>query len=70
MEGLSKEEVTLRSSTGAFLRVFFADAQLEPGLVGSNLTPVDCLTITFHSGTYCYLINLDVENEWPEFIDS
>jgi hypothetical protein len=39
-------------------------------MVGSNLSPVDCLTIIFGSGAYCYLINLDVEDEWPEFIDS
>ena len=70
VEGLSNEEVTLKSSTGASLRVFFAGTQLEPGMVGSNLSPVDCLTIIFGSGTYCYLINLDVEDEWPEFIDS
>lgn len=45
------------------------EAKLELGAFGLNSEPLDCLTIHYPSGDYCNLINLDVDEEWPEFID-
>jgi hypothetical protein len=45
------------------------EATLELGAFGMGLDPLDCLTIHYPNGDYCNLINCNVDEEWPEFVD-